>query len=159
MTSPWTAGFARWNSCNAVIPAATCGCAAPPPCGRLARAKCSSRSDGKNFRSTMNIRLHHKFFPIARRMALFQVLAFFFSLAWLAPPVFSAAAKEPAAIEHTQPADPGSHHASAVRICVMDTRDGLTLRLTTGLGSVYIVQVRAGVTHLVRYTVHIYTAA
>jgi TonB family protein len=107
----------------------------------------------------MNIRLHHKFFSIASRAAMFQVLAFLFSLAWLAPPVFAAEAKEPAAIEHTQPADPGSQHASAVRSGVMDTKDGLTLRLTTDLGSVSIVQVEAGAASVVRYTVHIETDA
>src|SRR5260370_29736422 len=107
----------------------------------------------------MNIRFHQSLFYIARRVALFQVLAFFFSLAWLAPPVFAAEAKEPAAIEHTQPADPGSHHASAVRSGVMDTKDGLTLRLTTDLGSINIVPLEAGAPPLVRYTVRIETDA
>ncbi len=107
----------------------------------------------------MNIRFHQSLFYIARRVALFQVLAFLFSLARLAPPVFAAEAKEPAAIEHTQPADPGSQHASAVRSGVMDTKDGLTLRLTTDLGSVSIVQVEAGAASVVRYTVHIETDA
>jgi hypothetical protein len=33
------------NSCSTGIPAATCGCAAPLPYGRLGRAKCSNRSE------------------------------------------------------------------------------------------------------------------
>src|SRR6267143_2339415 len=158
-TSPWNAWFARWNSCNAVIPAATCGCEAPPPCGRLARAKRSSRSDGKKFRSTMNIRLHQRLFSIQRRVAPFHALAVIFFLAQLASPVFAAEAKQPATLEHTQPADPGSQHASAVRTGVLTTTDGLTLRLTTDLGSVNIVQLEGGAAPVVRYTVHIETDA
>src|SRR6202171_4787588 len=158
-TSPWNAWFARWNSCNAVIPAATCGCAAPPPCGRLARAKCSSRTDGRKFRSTMNIRLHQRFSSIARRNALLHDLAVIFFLAQLAPPIFAAKTKQPAVIEHTQPVDPGSQHASAVRTGVLTTTDGLTLRLTTDLASVNIVQLEAGAAPVLRYTVHIETDA
>src|SRR6266403_463877 len=158
-TSPWNAWFARWNSCNAVIRAATCGCAAPPPCGRLARAKCSSRSDGRKFRSTMNIRLHQRFSSIARRNALLHDLAVIFFLAQLAPPVFAAGAKQPAVLEHTQPVDPGSQHASAARTGVLTTADGLALRLTTDLGSVNIIQLEAGAAPVVRYTVHIETDA
>ncbi|HEV1993387.1 MAG TPA: energy transducer TonB [Candidatus Acidoferrum sp.] len=107
----------------------------------------------------MNIRFHHRLFSIARRVALFHVLAFLFSVARLAPPVFAAEAKEPAALERTQPADPGSQHASVVRRGVVGTKDGLTLRLTTDLGSVNIVQLEAGAAPIVRYTVRIETDA
>src|SRR5712664_4552175 len=107
----------------------------------------------------MNIRFHQSLFYIARRVALFQVLGFLFSLASLAPPVFAAEAKEPAAIEPTRPADPGSQHASTARTGVLTTKDGLTLRLTTDLGSVNIVQLEAGAAPVVRYTVHIETDA
>jgi len=123
----------------------------------LARAKYSSRSDGKEFRLTMNVSFHPKLFSIARCVALFHVLALVFSAARIAPPVFAAEAKEPAAIEHTQPADPGSQHASVVRTGVLSTRDGLTLRLTTDLGSVNISQLEAGAAPVVRYTVRIET--
>src|SRR5712692_1867117 len=136
-----------------------CGCAAPPLCGRLARVKYSSRSDGEEFRSTMNKRFHPKLFSIARFVPLFHVLALVFSAARIAPPVFAAEAREPAAIEHTKPADPGSQRASVVRTGVLSTKDGLTLRLTTDLGSVNITQLEAGAAPVVRYTVHIETDA
>jgi len=93
-----------------------------------------------------------------RRGALFQAL-FLICAARLTPLVFAADARETAPIEHTQPAEPGSQHASAVRTGVLSTRDGLTLRLTTDLGSVNIVQLEAGAGPVVRYTVHIETDA
>ncbi len=107
----------------------------------------------------MKIHFYHRFFSIARRVALSHVLAIVFFLAPLAPPVFAAEAREAAAIEHTQPADPGSQHPSVVRSGKMDTKDGLTLRLTTDLGSVNIVQLEAGAAPVVRYTVRIETDA
>ncbi len=107
----------------------------------------------------MKIHFYHRFFSIARRVALSHVLAIVFFLAPLAPPVFAAEAREAAAIEHTQPADPGSQHASVVRTGVLSTKDALTLRLTTDLGSVNIVQLEAGAAPVVRYTVRIETDA
>src|SRR5713226_6806919 len=106
----------------------------------------------------MNIRLHQRLFSCVRRGALFQAL-FLICAARLTPLVFAADARETAPIEHTQPAEPGSQHASAVRTGVLSTRDGLTLRLTTDLGSVNIVQLEAGAGPVVRYTVHIETDA
>src|SRR5712664_2594867 len=135
------------------------GCAAPLPCGRLARAKCSNRPGGKKFRSTMNMHFHHRFFPNTRRAARLPLLALLFSGVRLAPPVFAANAKEPAPIEHPQPSEPGSQHASAVRTGALSTRDGLTLRLTTDFGPVNIVQLEAGAAPVVRYNVHIETDA
>ncbi len=102
------------------------------------------------------MRFHKRVFPVARRVALFRALVLLISMARLAQPVF---ANEPAPIEHTQPAEPGSQHATAVRNGVLSTRDGLTLRLTTDLGSVNIVQLEAGTVPVVRYTVHIETNA
>jgi TonB family protein len=124
----------------------------------LARAKCSERPDAKKFRSTMNIRFNQSLFSFARRAAL-PLLALLFSGVWLARPVFAADAREPAAIEHTQPSEPGSQHASAVRTGALSTRDGLTLRLTTDFGPVNIVQLDAGAAPVVRYNVHIETDA
>src|SRR6267142_1142961 len=51
---------------------------------------------------------------------------------------------------------PGAH-SSVVRSGTLETRDGLTLRLTTDLGSVRILQLEPGVAPVVRYTVHIET--
>ena len=107
----------------------------------------------------MNIRFHQRLFSISRPVALFRASVLLISMARLAQPVFAADAKEPALIEHTQPSEPGSQHASAVRNGVLSTRDGLTLRLTTDLGSVNIVQLEAGAAPAVRYTVHIETDA
>jgi TonB family protein len=107
----------------------------------------------------MNIRFHQRLFFIAGRVALFHVLAFLFSVARPAPCIFAAETKEPAVLEHTQPADPGSQHASVVRNGSMETREGLTLRLTTDMGSVNIVPLEAGAAPVVRYTVHIETDA
>jgi TonB family protein len=89
-------------------------------------------------------------------MALFQGVALLFSVARIAQPAFAAEVKESTFI---QPADPGSQHASVVRTGTLGTRDGLTLRLTTDLGSVNIVQLEAGAAPVVRYTVHIETDA
>src|SRR6266481_1185216 len=158
-TRPWNAWFACCNNCNAAIPAATCGCAAPPLCGRSVRAKCSDRSGGQKSRSTMKTRFRQRLFSIARRAARVHVLALLVSVAQLASPVFAGEAKEPAALERTQPADPGSQHASVVRNGAISTKDGLTLRLTTDLGSVNIVQLEAGAAPVVRYSVHIETDA
>ena len=107
----------------------------------------------------MNIRLHQRFSSVARRNVLHHDLAVIFFLALLAPPVFAAKTKQPAVLEHTQPVDPVSQHASTVRTGVLTTTDGLTLRLTTDLGSVNIVPLEGGAAPVVRYTVHIETDA
>jgi TonB family protein len=106
-----------------------------------------------------NLGLHQTFFPVARRVALFPALLLLLPVGRLAPAVFAADAAELSSLEHTQPADPGSQHASIVRTGVLGTKDGLTLRLTTDLGSVNIVQLDAGAPAVVRYTVHIETDA
>jgi TonB family protein len=107
----------------------------------------------------MNIRFHQRFPSIARREAWFHGLVILFFAGHLAAPLFAAEAKEPAAIERIQPADPGSQHASVVRSGKLDTKDGQTLRLTTDLGSVSIIQLEAGAAPVVRYTIHIETDA
>jgi len=70
--------------------------------------------------------------------------------------VAAAPSSDPAAIEHPQP---NSQHASVDRSGVLATRDGLTLRLATDLGSVNIVQIDPNDPPVVRYTVHIETDA
>jgi len=92
-------------------------------------------------------------------VALFYFLVFLFSVAGPAPRALAGEAKKPALLEHAQPADPGSQHASVVRSGSMETRDGLTLRLTTDLGSVTVLPLEAGAAPVVRYTVHIETDA
>ena len=90
-----------------------------------------------------------------RRSALLWVLAGLFSVSQLSSSVSAADAREPA----PRPGEPGSQHTSAVRNGVLETRDGLTLHLTADLGSVKIIQLEAGTTPVVRYTVHIETDA
>jgi TonB family protein len=106
-----------------------------------------------------NLGLHKGLFSIALRAALFPALLLLLFVALLTPRVFAAETSEPWFPEHTRPADPGSQHASVVRTGVLGTKDGLTLRLTTDLGSVNIVQLDAGAPPVVRYTVHIETDA
>ena len=101
---------------------------------------------------------HQELFPLVRGASL-QVLAIIFSLASLGPSTPAADTEERATIERSQPGDPGSPHASAVRNGVLETKDGLTLKLTIDLGSVNIVPLEAGAAPLVRYTVHIETDA
>src|SRR6266568_2486597 len=101
---------------------------------------------------------HQELFPLVRGASL-QVLAIIFSLASLGPSTPAADTEERATIERSQPGDPGSPHASAVRNGVLETKDGLTLKLTIDLGSVNIVPLEAGAAPLVRYTVRIETDA
>src|SRR5580693_8868723 len=125
----WNLWFACLNACNARIPAATCGCVAPPLCGRLARARCSNLSSGKKFHSTMRKWFHQRFSVLARLAVLFQVLTVVFLAAPFVPLASATGTEGPGAIEPSQPADPGSPHVSAVRSGMLETRDGLTLRL------------------------------
>ena len=109
----------------------------------------------------MSMRFHQKLFSNARPLAALQLVALVVSAVCLASPAFGAEAdaREPAAPEHTLPADPGSQHASAVRTGVLSTRDGLTLRLTTDFGPVNITQLEPGAAPVVRYSVRIETDA
>src|SRR5260370_29022147 len=101
----------------------------------------------------MSVRFHQRLSSFARRVTPLQVFALF-SVACFAQPVFGAA-KETS--EPSQPAEPGSQHAAADRSGVLATKDSLTLRLTTDLGSVNIIQIDPGAAPVVRYTVQIET--
>jgi TonB family protein len=85
-------------------------------------------------------------------------LSLVFSAALLPGLVFVAGAHEPLAINPPVPGDPGPR-TSIDRSGVLQTRDGLTLHLTTDLGSVRIVALEPGAPPVVRYTVHIETDA
>src|ERR1700730_10635632 len=69
------------------------------------------------------------------------------------------AAVELGPLEHTKAGDPVTPHAFDQRTGVLETQDGLTLRLNADLGSVRIVTLEAGAALAVRYTVHIETDA
>src|SRR4030088_127195 len=62
-------------------------------------------------------------------------------------------------LEHTKPAEPVAPHAFDQRTGVLETQDGLTLRLNADLGSVHIITLEAGAAPAVRYTVRIETDA
>jgi TonB family protein len=70
-----------------------------------------------------------------------------------------AATAEPILIEPKKTGEPGAPRVSTDRSGTLATSDGLTLRLTTDLGSVRIVSLEPGAAQVVRYTVHIETDA
>src|SRR6202171_5509782 len=78
--------------------------------------------------------------------------------ALVAVPASRASGIEPAVVEPSKP-DPAAPRVSADRSGEFPTKDGLTLRLTTDLGSVKIVPLEPGAPAAVRYTVHIETDA
>ncbi|OLC94873.1 MAG: hypothetical protein DMG35_00590 [Acidobacteria bacterium] len=102
---------------------------------------------------------HREFLFRARRVALLFVLAAGLSASQFSPAAFASGAKETVALPAENPGEPGSQHTSAVRNGVLETKDGLTLRVTTDLGAVKITQLDAGAAPVVRYTVHIETDA
>src|SRR5437867_5939160 len=108
----------------------------------------------------MRNRIFHRAFLFrARRVAPLFVLAAIFSVSQFSPVAFGSDGKETVALPAENPGEPGSQHTSAVRNGVLETKDGLTLKLTADLGSVNIVPLEAGAAPLVRYTVHIETDA
>jgi TonB family protein len=102
----------------------------------------------------------HRSFNFVARLALpIRVLTVVLFAAPLVPLSFATGPEASVPVEPSQPADPGSPHISAVRSGMLETRDGLTLRLTTDLGSVKITQLEPGAPSVVRYNVHIETDA
>ena len=106
----------------------------------------------------MNKRIHQIPFFSASCASLFKTLVAV-SCAALLPALSVASPRGGRAAECAKNAEPPGAHLSVVRTGVLDTRDGLTLRLTTDLGSVRILQLEAGAASVVRYTVHIETDA
>jgi TonB family protein len=82
------------------------------------------------------------------------VAAFLFSAA----PI-RAAENKPLFSDPAMSSDPGSPHVSIERSGMLATREGLTLHLTTDLGSVHVSPLAAGAAPAVRYSVHIETDA
>jgi TonB family protein len=83
------------------------------------------------------------------------------SAAMLLVPGTAGASHEPAAPrnELTRPGEPTQPRISADRTGTLQTSDGLTLRLTTDLGSVKIVPLEKGTAPVCHYSVHIETDA
>src|SRR5713226_8515067 len=79
----------------------------------------------------------------------------------LLAPSMASGTREPAAsaLELTKPGEPTPARVSADRTGSLQTSDGLTLRLSTDLGSVKIVPLENGSASVVRYAVHIETDA
>jgi TonB family protein len=82
----------------------------------------------------------------------------FFSAALLPGLASGANPIEAASIDPAVPGEPGPR-ASVDRSGTLQTRDGLTLRVTADLGSVHIVALDPGAPAVIRYTVHIETDA
>src|SRR5712691_9463189 len=99
----------------------------------------------------------NKDFSEACKGSFYLLLCTVFFLVAAAP----AGSREPArpGLELTKPADPATPRTSADRTGSWPTSEGLTLRLTTDLGSVKIISLEATATPVVQYSVHIETDA
>jgi TonB family protein len=73
-------------------------------------------------------------------------------------PALASDPKEPSAVPE-KPGEPGALRSSISRSKVLETKEGLTLRLTADLASVNITQIEPGAPPVVRYTVHVETDA
>jgi TonB family protein len=106
-----------------------------------------------------NLHFHRSIPSRAWRSALLWALVGILLTAGIAPVALAGDAKEPSAQPAEMPGEGGSPHTSGVHNGVLETKDGLTLRLTTDLGSVKITQLEPGAAAVVRYTVNIETDA
>lgn len=85
-------------------------------------------------------------------------LAGLFFIAQFSTPALASPRKHPAAFPEN-PGEPGPSRTAIVRSDTLETKAGLTLRLTADLGSVNITQLEPGAPPTVRYTVHVETDA
>src|SRR6267378_2240491 len=98
-------------------------------------------------------------FSSARRILIFNTFLMVICGLVLQGPSVAGPRPERTATALEMSAEVPGAHSSVVRSGTLETRDGLTLRLTTDLGSVRILQLEAGVAPVVRYTVRIETNA
>src|SRR6266581_2447487 len=126
-----------FRNCNAVAQAATYGCAAPPLCGKLGPVKCSDPPPRRELTLVMNWNFHRNVSFRTRYATLLWVLAGVFFVAQFSPAALASGAKEPAALPGKL-GEPGAPRTSIFRSGVLETKEGLTLRLTADLGSVNI---------------------
>src|SRR5207248_3927862 len=103
----------------------------------------------------MQVNSDRKAFFRARHAVLLWAVAGIVSVAQFAPAASASGAKDPAAL----PENPGAPRTSIFRSGVLETKEGLTLRLVADLGSVNITPIEAGSPPVVRYTVHVETDA
>jgi TonB family protein len=106
----------------------------------------------------MNLNFDPKISLRARHSALLWTLAAVFSVAQFSPAAFASDPKEPAPLPE-KPGDPGAARTSIIPSGVLQTKEGLTLRLTADLGSVNVTQLEPGAPPVVRYSVHVETDA
>src|SRR6266571_941380 len=106
----------------------------------------------------MNSSFNRKSSLRACHSTLLWALAAVFSVSQFSPAVFASDPKEPAPLPE-KPGEPGAPRTSIIRSGVLQTREGLTLRLTTDLSSVNVTQLEQGAPPVVRYTVHVETDA
>ena len=95
----------------------------------------------------------------ARRILIFNALLIVICSLLLQKTTIATPRPERTALALERNAEVPGAHSSVVRSGTLETRDGLTLRLTTDLGSVRILQFEPGAAPVVRYTVHIETNA
>jgi TonB family protein len=131
-----------------------CGCGAPRRCGRLVREKRSRgvrRSGSRSVATPVNLEMKRTAIHFAPLLCAAVLLA----------PSMTSGIREPApsALELTKPGEPTQPRVSVNRTGFLQTSDGLTLRLTTDLGSVKIIPLENGSALAVRYSVHIETDA
>src|SRR5216684_2378390 len=129
-----------------------CGCAARRRCGRLVREKRNRdvlRRGIRKVAALVNLEMKRTAIHFAPLLCAAVLLA----------PSMTSGTREPAAtaLELTKPGEPTPARVSADRTGSLQTSDGLTLRLTTDLGSVKIVPLENGSAPAVRYSVHIET--
>jgi TonB family protein len=104
----------------------------------------------------MNLNFDRNVSLRARHSALFWTVVVVFSAAQFSPAAFASDPKEPASLPE-KPGEPP--RTSIIRSGVLQTREGLTLRLTADLGSVNVTQLEPGAPPVMRYTVHVETDA
>jgi TonB family protein len=149
-----------------------CGCAARRRYGKSARAMYSKRlqnelvetqseyQDSEKQKRKMNLRVIPTFWgPASLKTRCGAIGSLLLCGALLWAQIVAAGTIEPAPVEPTKPGEPSAARVKADRSGSLPTKDGLTLRLTTDLGSVKIVALPPGAPPVVRYTVHLETDA
>src|SRR5258706_7032172 len=144
-----------------------CDCAARRRCVRLVPEKSSKgvfRNDTMRDAVPITLEMKRATIHLAPLLSAVMLLAAGMAglcAAMLLAPGMAGSSREPAAsgLELTKPGEPTQPRVSADRTGFLQTSDGLTLRLTTDLGSVKIVPLENGSASVVRYAVHIETDA
>jgi TonB family protein len=149
-----------------------CGFAARRRYGKSARAMYSKRlqnelvetqseyQDSEKQKRKMNLRVIPTFWgPASLKTRCGAIGSLLLCGALLWAQIVAAGTIEPAPVEPTKPGEPSAARVKADRNGSLPTKEGLTLRLTTDLGSVKIVALPPGAPHIVRYTVHLETDA